>query len=77
MEKRLRSLAKTISWRIVATLTTVALVFVFTRNLEISFNVGGLELIVKTAIYYLHERAWNLTDFGRGTQKQIASKPND
>ena len=65
MENRLRSVLKAISWRIVATLTTVLLVFVFSRDLTLGTIVGVTELVVKTIIYYLHERAWNLTDFGR------------
>jgi len=65
MEKHVRSVAKTISWRIVATSTTVLLVFLFTRNLIISAGVGFLELLSKTAIYYIHERIWNMSNFGR------------
>jgi len=65
MEKHVRSLAKAISWRIVATSTTILLVFLFTRNLIISAGVGSLELLSKTAIYYIHERIWNMSNFGR------------
>ncbi|MDH5375973.1 MAG: DUF2061 domain-containing protein [Candidatus Bathyarchaeota archaeon] len=67
MEKSVRSLAKTISWRIVATSTTILLVFLFTGNLVISASVGSLELISKIVIYYIHERVWNLSNFGRET----------
>ena len=67
MEKSVRSLAKTISWRIVATSTTILLVFLFTGNLFISASVGSLELISKIVIYYIHERVWNLSNFGRET----------
>lgn len=56
---------KAASWRIVATLTTVALVAVFSKDLTLGTIVGITELGVKTVIYYVHERAWNLTDFGR------------
>ena len=31
----------------------------------ISAGVSVMEIIVKTAIYYLHERVWNTTNFGR------------
>ena len=65
MEKRVRSAFKTLSWRIIATSTTIILVFLFTGNLIISAGVGSMELIVKTIIYYLHERAWNMSSFGR------------
>ncbi|MBX5326456.1 MAG: DUF2061 domain-containing protein [Candidatus Bathyarchaeia archaeon] len=67
MEKPIRSLIKTISWRLLATLITVLLALAFTKDIGISTSIGILELIIKTAVYYLHERAWNLTNFGRKT----------
>ncbi|MEM3640710.1 MAG: DUF2061 domain-containing protein [Candidatus Bathyarchaeia archaeon] len=65
MEKPIRSFVKAISWRIVATLTTVLLVFAFTGNVIISGGVGFAELVMKIVIYYVHERVWNIVDFGR------------
>lgn len=64
MEKRVRSIAKAISWRIVASLTTILLVFLFTGNLVISVSVGSLEFFAKIVIYYIHERVWNMSNFG-------------
>jgi uncharacterized membrane protein len=69
METYARSIAKTVSWRIVATLTTMLLVFIFTGNLAVTGGVGATELVAKTVIYYVHERVWNLTSFGRKTNK--------
>jgi uncharacterized membrane protein len=69
LEKPVRSLAKAISWRIVATLTTILLVVVFSKG---DWTLGGVvgisELILKTVIYYFHERVWNLLGFGRETR---------
>lgn len=65
MEKPVRSVAKTISWRIVATSTTILLVFLFTRDFVISASVASLEVLAKIVIYYVHERIWNILDFGR------------
>jgi adenylylsulfate kinase len=65
MEKPIRSLIKAISWRIVATLTTTLLVFAFTQNFVISVGVGGIEFFLKIVIYYVHERVWNMLNFGR------------
>jgi adenylylsulfate kinase len=65
METRKRSLAKSISWRIFATLITMLLVFAFTGNLAVSGGVGVTELISKIALYYIHERVWNILRFGR------------
>ena len=69
MVKRTRSLAKAISWRIVATLTTILLVTIFSRDLALGTVVGITEILVKSLIYYLHERVWNFTDFGREKEK--------
>jgi len=68
MEKPVRSLIKAISWRIVATLTTIFLVVTFSKDLTLGTIVGVTELLLKTLVYYVHERAWNLSNFGRGTK---------
>jgi uncharacterized membrane protein len=65
MERNVRSMAKAISWRIVATCTTIILVLILTGNLVISTGVGALELLSKIVIYYIHERIWNRLNFGR------------
>jgi len=65
MEKNVRSLAKSVTWRVVATSTTILLVFFFTGNIVVSTSVGALEFMVKAVIYYIHERVWNLSNFGR------------
>lgn len=66
MEKPVRSFIKAISWRVVATLTTIFLVFALTGSIMISGGVGLGEIILKTLIYYVHERVWNRINFGRG-----------
>ena len=65
MEKNVRSLAKTISWRILASSITMLIVFLFTGNVVVSAGVGSLELPMKTIVYYIHERIWNISNFGR------------
>jgi adenylylsulfate kinase len=65
METHTRSIAKAISWRIIATLTTTLLVFIFTGNLIVSGGVGLTEFLSKILIYYAHERVWNASNFGR------------
>ena len=72
----MRSLAKSVTWRVVATLTTILLVYLLTGNLVLSTSVGALELLAKTAIYYIHERVWNMVHFGRETN-HIHEKKHD
>lgn len=64
-EARRRSIVKTISWRFWATMTTAALVLLFIGEVKVAFAIGGLEVVIKMLIYFLHERAWNKIKFGR------------
>jgi len=64
MEKHSRTALKTLSWRIIATSTTLLLVYIFTKNVLLSVGVSITESVVKTIIYYMHERLWNRTKFG-------------
>lgn len=57
-ESRLRSLLKTISWRIIATTTTVTIAFFIFGDISNALKVGGIEFFAKMIIYYFHERAW-------------------
>ncbi|MBW2980661.1 DUF2061 domain-containing protein [Candidatus Woesearchaeota archaeon] len=60
-----RSIAKTISWRIIASMTTAVLVLIFTGNLAIAAGVGSIEATSKMVFYYAHERAWNRISWGK------------
>ena len=70
-ETGLRSLLKTISWRLLATLITATVVFVITGRLDYAAVVGGIDILVKLILYYLHERVWNNVRFGK---KEITPK---
>ena len=62
-----RSVVKAISWRIVATLTTMSVVFVLTRKIVLMLEVGLLDIVAKLAFYYLHERVWGKIRWGKVT----------
>ena len=57
---RVRSLAKALTWRITATLTTTLITYSVTAEVKTALTIGGIEFISKFVIYYAHERAWNL-----------------
>ena len=65
MAKPVRSLAKAVSWRIIATLCGMSLVYAFTQDLKTSGMIGLLDCIIKFILYYLHERAWFKIQWGR------------
>ena len=64
-ETKVRSIVKTISWRILATLTTVTLVYIFIGDTTIAFTVGGIEVFLKMLVYFIHERVWDKLKFGK------------
>lgn len=51
-------LAKMVTWRIIATSTTIVIAYVLTGDLGVGVSIGGIEATVKMALYYGHERAW-------------------
>lgn len=59
-----RTTAKTASWRTLASLDTIVLAFLFTGNIATALSIGGLEVITKLILYFLHERAWSYVSFG-------------
>ena len=64
-ESKRRSILKTISWRFWATLTTAVLVYIFTGKIELAAAIGGIEIVIKMILYFVHERAWNNVDYGK------------
>ena len=68
-ERKTRSIVKTISWRIIATTAITLIVFILSRELKLALAIGGVEAIVKTALYFFHERAWDKINFGRKSLK--------
>jgi predicted transcriptional regulator len=77
-EEPKRSVLKTITWRIIATSTTMLLVYVFTGQFELSAGVGVGDLVSKMVFYFLHERVWNRISFGRslgGTVESVMRSP--
>lgn len=58
-DSRMRSLAKAMTWRITATLTTAIIAYIITGELNTAVLIGGIEFFIKFVIYYAHERAWN------------------
>lgn len=64
-ESHTRTVIKAISWRVIATLTTITIVYIFTREWVLSLGVGVFEVIAKLTFYYLHERIWHMVGWGK------------
>ncbi|MEZ4485101.1 MAG: adenylyl-sulfate kinase [Syntrophotaleaceae bacterium] len=64
-ETKRRSILKAFSWRTLATLTTAAIVFIFTGRFTLAITVGCLEVFAKMGLYFLHERFWARLRYGK------------
>jgi uncharacterized membrane protein len=65
VESNVRSILKALSWRTTAFVDTFIVSLLITGRLKLALSIGGLELLTKLALYYVHERAWNKVSFGR------------
>ena len=65
METPKRSIAKTISWRVVATIITGVVTYVLTGRLDFAVTVGLADTFVKFFTYYAHERMWTRISYGK------------
>lgn len=64
-ESNFRSFAKGVTWRMIASGTTMGLVYLFTGDLTLMAEVGAVEITAKIMFYYLHERAWGTIKWGK------------
>ncbi len=64
-ETNKRSIVKGISWRVVATTTTIAIVYFFFDRLDLAIAAGMIETVLKVGLYWAHERAWFKIRWGK------------
>ncbi len=64
-ETNLRSIAKGVSWRFVATGTTITIVYIFFGRLDLAVAAGVIETVLKIALYWGHEKVWQRVRFGK------------
>jgi len=64
-ETNKRSIAKGISWRVVATTTTIIIVYIFFGRLDLAIAAGLIETVLKIGLYWAHERIWFKVRWGR------------
>lgn len=53
-----RHLAKTLTWRILATTDTFLIAWLITGKLDWAGTIAGIEVLTKMFLYYAHERVW-------------------
>ena len=60
-----RTIQKTISWRVVATIMTFLIAgAILDTSDNTAFYIAGVEVFTKTLLYYIHERLWLILPLG-------------
>ena len=54
-----RQIAKAITFRVLGTIDTVLVSWFITDSFEIGAILGGIEVVTKIILYFLHERVWD------------------
>lgn len=69
-ESHIRSIIKGVTWRVIATTTTIVIAYIITGEVRDALKIGGIEFVGKVFIYYLHERIWQMVPRG-GVRKML------
>jgi uncharacterized membrane protein len=79
-DKPVKSIIKSLSWRVVGTLDTIIISYFVTGKVTMALSIGSAEVITKTVLYYFHERAWihihkiKLNIFSKNDGKQLETE---
>ena len=65
-----RSLVKAISWRVLGSIDTFLLSWLFTSNAKAAGAIATTEVITKIGLYYGHERVWSSISWGTKRQAE-------
>jgi uncharacterized membrane protein len=63
-ESHTRSVVKAATWRLVGSIDTFVLSYIFTSNAKTAGAIALTEVITKITLYYFHERAWSFSRWG-------------
>ena len=64
-----RHIIKSFTWRLIGTIDTFLLGWLFSGNPFTGLKIGLVEAISKLILYYLHEKLWYRFDFGLNNRK--------
>jgi uncharacterized membrane protein len=59
-----RSIAKTISWRLVGSSAVLLISFLLTGSFALASSIAIIQLVSNTILYFIHERLWSKIQWG-------------
>jgi uncharacterized membrane protein len=71
IETHLRTIIKIISWRILITVSHMVNALIVTGSLLMGIKIAGLALIINSALFWVHERSWNILQWNRRENEKL------
>jgi uncharacterized membrane protein len=68
-ESHSRTIAKSITWRLIAFISSMLVLYILIGDWKTSFYHSVVIHSVKTILYYIHERLWNKSNYGQKIKK--------
>jgi len=65
LDKKLRSLVKSITWRIMGISVLATITWVITSNWIHTTSITAAFNMIQVILYYFHERLWEKTNWGK------------
>ena len=65
MVSKKRSLAKSLTWRLIAVISTFVIGYAMTGSLSFAASLTIVSNIINFILYYVHERVWLKVEWGR------------
>lgn len=62
---KMRSFAKSLTWRFVAVISTFIIIYVFTGDVTFATSITIISNVINFILYYVHERVWLQVKWGR------------
>jgi uncharacterized membrane protein len=70
-ENHLRTIFKVVSWRILITISHIVNAFIVTGSLVLGVKIAGLALVINSALFWMHERTWNIFQWNRRENEKL------
>lgn len=61
----IRTISKTISWRVIATVASFIIAYLISNDLNIAGSIASIQVVFHTILYYMHERIWISISWGK------------
>lgn len=65
IENNLRTIIKTISWRVLLTVSHIINGFIVSGSIIVGLKIAGWSLIINSCLYWIHERLWNYVQWNK------------